>query len=247
MPDLIVSSDIDLLMQQPTKAAVVDFLGLGPSANPAFNSLNIVGGLNVGGAITGLSLYAPTIVGDTLSIAGYSGLGALGVVGQTTLGNLNVGGPAMFASSVLLAQTLAVSGAVALANTLGVAGLSTLAALTATSLMVSGPSGFTGAVTVVDIAGTGTTSFAELDVSGNADVSGTFEVDGVFTLNSNMFINNGSFSGVELSADPSDPSEGHYVLWQSDGTGSGDDGDIMIKITAGAVTKTGTLVDFSTL
>lgn len=51
----------------------------------------------------------------------------------------------------------------------------------------------------------------------------------------------------ERSADPSDPSEGQSVLWQSDGTGSGDDGDIMIKITAGGVTKTTTLVDFSTL
>lgn len=49
----------------------------------------------------------------------------------------------------------------------------------------------------------------------------------------------------ELSADPDDPAEGTYVTWMSDGTGSGDDGDIMIKITAGGVTKTATLVDFS--
>lgn len=49
----------------------------------------------------------------------------------------------------------------------------------------------------------------------------------------------------ELSSDPSDPSEGQSVLWQSDGTGSGDDGDIMVKITAGGVTKTATLIDFS--
>lgn len=51
----------------------------------------------------------------------------------------------------------------------------------------------------------------------------------------------------ELSADPDDPSEGESIIWQSDGTGAGDDGDIMIKITAGGVTKTGTLVDFSAL
>jgi len=49
----------------------------------------------------------------------------------------------------------------------------------------------------------------------------------------------------ERSADPSDPAEGQSVMWQSDGTGSGDDGDIMMKITAGGVTKTATLVDFS--
>ena len=51
----------------------------------------------------------------------------------------------------------------------------------------------------------------------------------------------------ERSADPSDPSEGKAVMWQSDGTGTGDDGDILIKITAGGVTKTATLVDFSAI
>lgn len=54
-------------------------------------------------------------------------------------------------------------------------------------------------------------------------------------------------SGLEQSADPADPAEGQFILWQSDGTGAGDDGDIMIKITAGGVTKTGTVVDFSAL
>lgn len=49
----------------------------------------------------------------------------------------------------------------------------------------------------------------------------------------------------EKSADPGDPAEGESVVWQSDGTGSGDDGDIMVKITAGGVTKTVTLIDFS--
>lgn len=49
----------------------------------------------------------------------------------------------------------------------------------------------------------------------------------------------------ERATDPSDPSEGQSVVWQSDGTGAGDDGDIMVKITAGGVTKTVTLIDFS--
>lgn len=57
----------------------------------------------------------------------------------------------------------------------------------------------------------------------------------------------GAITAHELSADPADPAEGAHVIWQSDGTGAGDDGDIMIKITAGGVTKTTTLVDFSTL
>lgn len=53
----------------------------------------------------------------------------------------------------------------------------------------------------------------------------------------------------EQDSDPSDPDEGESVIWQSDGASanSGDDGDIMIKITAGGVTKTGTLIDFSGL
>lgn len=49
----------------------------------------------------------------------------------------------------------------------------------------------------------------------------------------------------EQSADPTAPVEGNMVLWQSDGTGAGDDGDIMVKIQAGATTKTVTLIDFS--
>lgn len=53
--------------------------------------------------------------------------------------------------------------------------------------------------------------------------------------------------GVERSSDPADPPEGMHVIWQSDGTGTGSDGDIMIKVTAGAVTKTATLIDFSVL
>lgn len=51
----------------------------------------------------------------------------------------------------------------------------------------------------------------------------------------------------ELGADPADPAEGTYVTWMSNGAGAGDDGDIMVKITAGGVTKTATLIDFSAL
>lgn len=50
---------------------------------------------------------------------------------------------------------------------------------------------------------------------------------------------------LEKSADPSAPAEGNAVIWMSDGTGAGDDGDIMVKITAASSTKTATLVDFS--
>ncbi len=50
------------------------------------------------------------------------------------------------------------------------------------------------------------------------------------------------------SADPDDPADGAAVLWLSDGTGAGDDGDLMVKITdSNGTTKTATLADFSAL
>jgi hypothetical protein len=67
---------------------------------------------------------------------------------------------------------------------------------------------------------------------------GETKVEGDLTVN-------GALTLVEKSAEPADPAEGSSVLWMSNGIGSGDDGDIMIKITAGGVTKTVTLVDFS--
>ena len=54
---------------------------------------------------------------------------------------------------------------------------------------------------------------------------------------------------LEQAADPADPDGGKMVLWMSDGTGAGDAGDIMMKISSPAdesvATKTVTLVDFS--
>lgn len=56
----------------------------------------------------------------------------------------------------------------------------------------------------------------------------------------------GAITFRELSADPSDPAEGSAVIWMTDGTGAaGDDGDVLIKATAGGVTKTVTLLDHS--
>lgn len=43
---------------------------------------------------------------------------------------------------------------------------------------------------------------------------------------------------VALSADPSNPADGEAVMWQSDGTDSGDTGDILMKITRSATTAT---------
>lgn len=56
---------------------------------------------------------------------------------------------------------------------------------------------------------------------------------------------NGALTLREKSDDPSNPDEGSCAIWMSDGTGTGDNGDIMISITAGGATKTATLIDFS--
>lgn len=56
----------------------------------------------------------------------------------------------------------------------------------------------------------------------------------------------GSYSFIDRSSDPAlTTAPGHSIIWQSDGTGSGNDGDMMITITnAAGVTKTKTLLAF---
>ena len=80
--------------------------------------------------------------------------------------------------------------------------------------------------------GTGTTN-----VSNNTVIAGTLGVTGDTTLTSILL--------TEKSADPANPAEGSSVIWQSDGTGFGSDGDIIVKITAGGSTKAFTLVRFT--
>ena len=80
--------------------------------------------------------------------------------------------------------------------------------------------------------GTGTTN-----VSNNTVIAGTLGVTGDTTLTSILL--------TEKSADPANPAEGSSVIWQSDGTGFGSDGDILVKITAGESTKAFTLVRFT--
>ena len=49
-----------------------------------------------------------------------------------------------------------------------------------------------------------------------------------------------------VSADLDDPATDSAVTWMSDGTGSGDYGDIMAKINVGGTTLVVTFIDFST-
>ncbi|RLD22889.1 MAG: hypothetical protein DRI71_06780 [Bacteroidetes bacterium] len=55
----------------------------------------------------------------------------------------------------------------------------------------------------------------------------------------------GEIAITERSSNPNSPTEGKTVIWMSDGTGHGDDGDVMIASTAGGVTRYSTLFDHS--
>ena len=55
----------------------------------------------------------------------------------------------------------------------------------------------------------------------------------------------GAITQEPLSSDPADPDAGNSVQWVSDGTGSGDAGDVMMKINVGGTTKVITLIDYS--
>jgi len=50
---------------------------------------------------------------------------------------------------------------------------------------------------------------------------------------------------LEGSKDPTEPKPGQSVIWLSDGTGKGDDGDVMIGTNVDGTTKYGTLFDYS--
>jgi hypothetical protein len=67
---------------------------------------------------------------------------------------------------------------------------------------------------------------------------------GVSSPNSTLH-NAGAYTQEPLSSDPANPDPGHSVQWVSDGTGSGDAGDVLMKINVGGTTKTVTLVDYS--
>jgi hypothetical protein len=50
---------------------------------------------------------------------------------------------------------------------------------------------------------------------------------------------------LERATDPAKPAEGNMIVWMSDGTGLGDDGDVIISSTAGGVTNYAILFDHS--
>ena len=81
------------------------------------------------------------------------------------------------------------------------------------------------------------------DLNSNADIIDT--AVGIKLNADGSWKDAGAIVGLEKSADPTQPTEGQYVLWMSDGTGYGDDGDVCIAATAGAVTTKAILFDKS--
>ena len=55
----------------------------------------------------------------------------------------------------------------------------------------------------------------------------------------------GDIKGLEKSADPVEPAEGEFVIWMSDGTGKGDDGDVLMASQAGGTTNYSVVFDHS--
>lgn len=51
--------------------------------------------------------------------------------------------------------------------------------------------------------------------------------------------------GLERSTDPTEPTEGTWVMWMSDGTGKGDDGDVLIASMAAGTAKYSIVFDHS--
>lgn len=54
-----------------------------------------------------------------------------------------------------------------------------------------------------------------------------------------------AITGIERSTDPTKPIEGEYVIWMSNGTGYGDDGDVCIASNPNGTTKRAILFDYS--
>ena len=55
----------------------------------------------------------------------------------------------------------------------------------------------------------------------------------------------GAVTQEPLSSDPADPDAGNSVQWVSSGVGSGDAGDVLLKVNVGGTTKIITLIDWS--
>ena len=83
-------------------------------------------------------------------------------------------------------------------------------------------------------------------IAGTAnEVTVTDDGDGTVTISLPDDVVITTLKLLEKSSDPAEPSEGECIIWLSDGTGKGDDGDLMVASKAAGTTKYGTLFDHS--
>ena len=72
-----------------------------------------------------------------------------------------------------------------------------------------------------------------------------FSVDDAGNVKANEVQAVSIFSMLERSSDPAKPADGETIIWMSDGTGLGDDGDVVIASTVGTTTNYAILFDHS--
>ena len=120
---------------------------------------------------------------------------------------------------------------------------------TPTVNQASGTAGFTALH--VDVTETATGSGSQLLMDLQVGGSSKFVVDnagnvGIGTTAPDTKLQvAGAITQQPLSSDPADPDAGNSVQWVSDGTGTGDAGDVMLKVNVGGTTKVITLIDYS--
>ena len=120
---------------------------------------------------------------------------------------------------------------------------------TPTVNQASGTAGFTALH--VDVTETATGSGSQLLMDLQVGGSSKFVVDnagnvGIGTTAPDTKLQvAGAITQQPLSSDPADPDAGNSVQWVSDGTGTGDAGDVLLKVNVGGTTKVITLIDYS--
>jgi len=94
-----------------------------------------------------------------------------------------------------------------------------------------------------------TASFATLTVTSRLSVIDDLYMNGNMAVSATITVPYAERDVYTLTqaAAPASPAEDHAVIWYSNGTGYGDQGDLCVIITESATTKTFTITDYSGL